>query len=209
MSTSPLASVILAAGRGRRMGQPKALLTWKGATFLEHMVDLQHKSGISEIVIVTIPSHIDELQRGMYPLAFDSQVERSELSLTWIEGDPEEEQLSSLHRGLAALSGSDASHVLVGPVDQGPYPTEIAAALLAARSNSNAQAWLPTFDGSPGHPVLLEMALAREIPSTHEQGLRGFLRARSDLVEQVPVDFSEVLRNLNTPDRYRSFLEES
>ena len=48
-----LAAVILAAGESRRMGQPKALLPYRGRTFLEHLISVvcHPRIGITRIVL--------------------------------------------------------------------------------------------------------------------------------------------------------------
>lgn len=209
MSKNKIASIILAAGRGRRMGLPKALLSWRGATFLEHLVQIQHNAGIRDFVIVVLPSHLEQLQQGCYPLEPLELEEGSSLSITWVVGDPEEEQFTSLQRGVQRLSDLSWDAVLAGPVDQGPYAEAIIEALSDRQQDKDAFAWVPTFEEKWGHPVLLSKSCIRTLPKSHEQGLRGFFLDHASSLEFVPVPFPEILRNLNTPDAFASFLEET
>ena len=48
-----LAAAILSAGESRRMGTPKALLPYRGGTFLEHLIEVTRhpRIGITRIVL--------------------------------------------------------------------------------------------------------------------------------------------------------------
>ena len=52
-STILLGAVILAGGRSRRMGRPKALIPLEGSTFLETIADRYGEAGIRDLLAVT------------------------------------------------------------------------------------------------------------------------------------------------------------
>ncbi|MBD0320868.1 MAG: NTP transferase domain-containing protein, partial [Gemmatimonadetes bacterium] len=47
-----IAGIVLAAGRSRRMGEPKAFLRLDGITFLEHAVRALRGGGCGEVWVV-------------------------------------------------------------------------------------------------------------------------------------------------------------
>ena len=47
-----VSAVLTAAGESTRMGQPKPLLPWRGATLIEYQVDSLSRAGVSQIVVV-------------------------------------------------------------------------------------------------------------------------------------------------------------
>ena len=52
MVDTALVGVVLAAGESRRMGKPKQLLPFGGATILERVVDTLLTAGVGEIIVV-------------------------------------------------------------------------------------------------------------------------------------------------------------
>ena len=57
----PLVAVILAAGESRRMGTPKALLPYRGKTFIEHLLEITRHTRIAARRLV-VGAHLDEIR---------------------------------------------------------------------------------------------------------------------------------------------------
>ena len=51
-----IAGIVIAAGRSERMGSPKALLPFRGRTFLENILGAISKSSIEQTVVRRRPS---------------------------------------------------------------------------------------------------------------------------------------------------------
>src|SRR5262249_39848884 len=83
-----IASVLLAAGASRRMGTPKALLDYRGETFLDRLIRVT--GAVCDPVIVVLGHHAQEI-RGRVKSAAHFVV----------NPDPERGQLSSLQTALA------------------------------------------------------------------------------------------------------------
>jgi CTP:molybdopterin cytidylyltransferase MocA len=137
-----IGGLILAAGEGRRFGGTKQLAKLHGRPLLEHA--LAAMTTISPRVVVL--GHAADEIRGRVDLHGAEPV----VCEAWREG-----QAASLRCGLAALAGVDA--VLVALGDQPGLTGAAVAAVAAAAGDEDAVR--ATYDGDPGHPVLLRRVL--------------------------------------------------
>ncbi|MGW0249039.1 nucleotidyltransferase family protein [Nocardia goodfellowii] len=157
-----VAGLLLAAGAGRRYGMPKALVCHRGALFVEHAAGVLRDGGCRPVVIV-LGARAHEVRRTAIldgAIVVDNP--------DWASG-----MGSSLRVGLSALGGCEAAVVL--PVDT-PGVTEAAVRRLARLATPAALA-RATYDGVPGHPVLLgrdHWAAAAEL-ATGDEGARPYL----------------------------------
>ena len=185
-------AVILAAGMGRRMGGPKALLDLGGTTLLE--LQLRALQGARFIIIVVSP----ELWEARPGPILDASRTRYVLNPR-----PEEGPFLSIRLGLEALDGGGP--VLVVPVDC-PVPPGAPQRLSGAAAPGLA--WLaPTHDGRRGHPVLLTASgRRRAMDAGADATLRDLLDATPGTA--VAVASPLVRCNLNTPSDRDRFLAE-
>ncbi len=218
---SEVTCVILAAGRGRRMGQAKALLTWRNHLFLEHMITVQASVGLRKFVVVLPPDLRERLAQSTFPLEPEhcdlwldlphTTADRvgtptRPLQMEFVVSEPEAEQLVSLQHAWNHLRYSSPSGLLVGPIDQGPYPASVLQALFSGFVPHAKRAWIPVNNGKRGHPVLLGGGALPLLDAGHSDGLRGILQTHCEMVTEVSVASSAILRNLNTPSLYKQFL---
>ena len=148
-----IATVVLAAGAGRRFGGPKQLAEVRGRPLLAHVLAL------ADDPIVVLGAHADQVR----PLAAGGRVVLCE---DWAEG-----QAASLRCGVAAAGPVDAVMVLLGDM---PFLTR--AVLDGARDAflaGGCDAVRTTYGGRPGHPVLLGRPVLDAVPA-----LRGDTGAR-------------------------------
>lgn len=184
------AAIVLAAGASTRMGRPKALLRHSERSFVACAVDLAATAGCAPIVVVTGAQAIDE------PLAA-SLVHNA----TWPKG-----QLSSLQRGLAAITGATAdadtiSGVLVLTVDRPHLRPSTIAALVAAFRAAPGCIWQPEHAGQRGHPLIWPAALLpalRALPADGDP--RPLLREHAASRRSLAVDDPATLDNLDRPE---------
>ncbi len=142
------AAIILAAGASSRMGQPKALLSYQGETFLDRLSGIFERH--CETVIAVLGHHAEAIRAGARRQA-----------LFTVNPVPERGMLSSLQCGLRALPAGVDSFFFT-PVD---YPAihESTVARLAA---TDAIIAVPRYEGRRGHPVLCKAQLAAEFLAT-------------------------------------------
>ena len=166
--TDPVCGLVLAAGEGRRLGGPKALLEVGGRRLVDRAVDVLHEAGVAEIVVVS----------GAVPLEVPGA--RVVDNPDWRTGLG-----SSLRIGLAAV-GEASGAVLVMLVDTPGLGPEVVRRVLSAYRDGAAVA-VATYDGRPRNPALLVREHWPEVArlAVGDVGARAFLSAYPQLVTTV------------------------
>ena len=136
-------AVILAAGSSERMGRPKALIEWRGETFLARIQRVLLEGGADQVAVVIGGAHRELIESAA--AALDPPV-------TLLENvRPEEGPVESVRLGLAAFP--EATVVLCQPVDIPGVAPEDVAAILAARTQGDLI--VPSVDFRRGHPLCI------------------------------------------------------
>ncbi len=194
------AAILLAAGESTRMGRPKALLPWGGATLIEYQVQQLSEAGVGEIVVV-LGHAADEIRPQVRPSTGSGWGPRTIVNLHYREG-----RATSLRAGAGALP-DDAHPIIVLNVDQ-PRPAELLRSLLAAHEAGTSLISRPAFEGQHGHPPVLDGVLLDELRAVEEEslGLRGVMTAHANDVANVDLGDERVLVSFNTPEEYADAL---
>ena len=171
-----VAGILLAAGDGSRLGQPKALITIGGQTLAERGVALLTQGGTDPVLVVT----------GAAPLAMTAV--HTVYNPEWRSG-----MGSSLAAGLAALDGSrdEIGAAVIALADQ-PLVGPAAVRRLISAFDAGAPVAVAAYDGRPRNPVLIARHLWPEVigAAKGDVGARPFLRAHPELV--TPVECGDV-----------------
>lgn len=195
-----IAGIVLAAGRSRRMGEPKALLRLEGRTFLRRAVEALRQGGCGLVVVVTGPPE-DEVARRV---AGEAEALGAVVA---VNPDAEAEQADSLRVGLLALP-PDAEAAVVAPVDVPRVPAELVERIIAAFRRSGAPVVVPAREGKHGHPVLFARRVFPELLADGlAEGARTVVHAHRGALEEVPVD--ALAADVDTPDDLRRLREET
>lgn len=187
-------ALILAAGRGSRMGRPKGLLPHPptGRTFLGHLVDCVHSAGLTAVAVVG-RSGDEGLRR---------ETEAAGVRFV-VNHQPDDGQLSSLLAGLDALDASGVSGLLVLPVDVPHITPGVVDTLLAAAARTPAVIVRAAYGGRHGHPVLFKQAVFDELRRADPSvGARAVVRADPQRVLDVETGDPGVLADVDTPEDY-------
>jgi molybdenum cofactor cytidylyltransferase len=191
-----LAAIILAAGASQRMGYPKALLPYRGRSFLAGILDATFAAGV-DLRVVVLGYYADKIQREI-DLAGVVVVLNEEL-----DAGP----IGSIRAGIRALASYPVEAALVWPVDRPHVPVATVSALLDAFRQTHHPIVAPVFEGRRGHPVLFARSVFDELlAAPDDEGARVVVRRDATRVAAVEVADSSVLEDLNTPSDYKELL---
>lgn len=172
---APVAGLLLAAGAGRRMGRPKALVPGWLAGGVGALLD----GGVDRVLVVlgAAPDALDLLPADLVRLSADGRLD-SVVAPDWAEG-----MGASLRAGLTHLSADPATAAaLVHLVDLPDVGPDVVRRLLAAGAEGGefdetvlARA---AYDGRLGHPVLIGRAHWSGVvaSASGDRGAREYLR---------------------------------
>lgn len=192
-----IAGLILAAGESSRMGQDKALLTYRGRTFLETIISILREADVSRVAAV-LGHHAEEVQRGV----------KLEYVEVVINPEYHRGQTSSLQAGLRALESADLDAVVLCLVDHPLISADTVRALVASFRRSGAPVVIPTFQNQRGHPVLVARALFDELLRlSPDEGANTVIRKYRDATQLVELNDSGILLDVDDPETYRRLLE--
>jgi CTP:molybdopterin cytidylyltransferase MocA len=185
-----VAGILLAAGDGTRLGQPKATVQLGGMTLAERGVRLLSDGGAGPVLVVT----------GAVPVEIPGTV--AVHNPDWASG-----MGSSLAAGLRVLTAGretpadDLTAVVIALADQPLIGAEAVRRLIAAHVAGTAVA-VAAYQGKPRNPVLIARAYWPAVLDlvAGDTGARPFLRAHPELV--TPVECGDVGRpdDVDTPE---------
>ena len=192
--------VVLAAGRSRRMGRPKALLPTAvpGQTFISRIVDELRAGGVDDVVVVVGPDGA-ELRSGLAALQPPPRVV--------VNLNPDAGQLSSLLVGLRAIDRPGVGGMLVTLVDVPLIDAGTVRALLDAHERTQAPIVRPCHPddhGRHGHPVIFDRSLFDELQKADPRGgAKPVVRAHLDESVEVAATGDGPFLDVDTPEAYK------
>ncbi|MGA8145782.1 MAG: nucleotidyltransferase family protein [Candidatus Acidiferrales bacterium] len=185
-----LAAAILAAGESKRMGEPKALVPFRGLTFVERLYAATRLARIG-ITRVILGARAQEIRTKL----------KVDPSMIVVNPDWPKGQLSSIHAAIRSLSGHATEGLVVCPVDHPLVSLRLVAELVAQFDSSGKPIVLPTYRGKRGHPVIFRASLYDELlAAALEVGARQVVWDHSQDIKEVPTDEEGVILNLNDPE---------
>jgi molybdenum cofactor cytidylyltransferase len=192
-----IAGLILAAGESSRMGQDKALLPYRGRTFVETIVQALRDAELERLTVV-LGHHAEEI--------------RAAANLGGVEVVVNENyprgQTSSLQAGLRKFASPEVEAVVLSLVDHPGISSETVRAIVARFRETQCAVVIPTYHNQRGHPVLIAHALFDELlrlaPDT---GANAILRRHYSEKGMVEINDPGILLDIDTPEAYRKLLK--
>lgn len=187
-----LAGIILAAGKGSRMGRTKQLLPYKGTTLLGTVIEETTSSALSDVVVV---------------LGFDALkiMEQVDMSGARVVMNPrfEDGQATSLCAGLAAVAPDCGGAVfLLG--DQPQVTRSVINRMIDAwYRDGDALIQIPFYQKKRGNPVIVDRALFKPLSQlTGDTGARALFSRYENRIQKIHLDDPGILLDVDTPEDY-------
>jgi CTP:molybdopterin cytidylyltransferase MocA len=181
----PVAGILLAAGEGSRLGQPKALVEVAGQRLVDRGSRMLRDGGAAPIVVITGAAPVDV--RGALVVH----------NPAWASG-----MGSSLATGLSALQAlpGECDAAVMALADQPLVGSESVRRLIAAHQ-AGASIAVAAYDGRPRNPVLIAREHWAEVLTlaNGDAGARPFLRAHPDLVTLIECGDTGSPDDIDTP----------
>ena len=192
---SKLGAIVLAGGRSRRMGAPKALLEWHGIPLLTRVTGILQRVAAPVVVVHSAGQTLPPLPPGV--------------ELT-VDGRPDRGPLEGIAAGMHAFGGRTEAAFVAStdvPFLHPGFVTGVAAAL------GCHDAVLPT-SGGHNHPLAALYRISL-LPAIEELLAANRLRpwflfesVRTRMLAEDDLRETDSLRNLNTAEEYGAALAE-
>lgn len=183
--------VILAAGESLRLGYDKLSLPLGEKSVLEHTVSNFLIDSVNEIVIVT----------GKFFPECRSSIASPKVQ--WVNNpDYVFGMSSSIRKGIEHIRGS-AEGIFITPADIPLFKPATVQSMI--RAFTTAKIIIPTYRGKKGHPVLLNLNMAREcLTMQSEKVLYDVINKNKNAVEWLAVDDEGILLDIDTAEDYEA-----
>lgn len=188
-----VSAILLAGGASSRMGRAKALLEYRGETFLDRQIALYGSIGARVICVL---GHDAALIAG--------SLRRAGEALLVLNPHPEHGQLSSLQCGLRALCpGTEA--FFFTPVDSPGVRRETLEMLLRSFREDAGDFWQPSVRGVRGHPVLAPARMAAALLAMPpDASARDLIRRSRRCV--LETDDEGAILDIDTPEDHHRLI---
>ncbi len=189
-----IAATILSSGDSARMGYPKALLEFRGRTFLQSILEASSALGIQRRIVVFGPNG-DKILKNH---------DLHDVTVVWTK-EFEAGPIGSIRAAIRAIQPHPVDGLLVWPVDMPHVTIATVETLLDGFRAGRAAIAVPTFEGKSGHPVIFGRAVFEELLDTPDgEGANAVVHADPGRVLKVEVDDPAVVEDLNTPSEYQT-----
>jgi molybdenum cofactor cytidylyltransferase len=183
--------VLLAAGRGRRMGGRKQFYPWPTDDGEKPLVAASYDAvePVCDAMVVVLGHRASEVIVALGERNFQA-----------VHSDPDAPMFDSIRAGIkAALQGNAEATVLLQPGDHPEVKSATLEQLLSLSNKHPELAIIPDFQGHGGHPVLIPADLALRLLATDcPQGLGQYWSVHPELSLRHSVEDSSVVRDVDT-----------
>ena len=170
------------------MGQPKALLDYRGQTFLEHILATVTRSSIRGPVVVLGHDRAAILKRVEIP--------------EWVYNPNYEKGMTTSFQAGIRVLPDEVTAAMLFLVDHPLVLLDTIEKLGAQASRDSIV--LPVRNGRRGHPVVFgKLVLDEVLRLPPDRGANLVVRARPERVVEVRVDDPGVLVDVDTPEEFR------
>ena len=175
------------------MGRDKALLTYRGRTFLDSIIITLRDAGIERIAAV-LGHHAEEIQKatnlGGVEVVLNPEYRRG--------------QTSSLQAGLRALDSPNLEAVVLCLVDHPAVSATTVRKLTQSFQQSPTPLVIPTHQGQRGHPIVISRELFSELLGLGpDEGANSVVRKHRNAAQFIEVADASILLDVDDPETFR------
>jgi molybdenum cofactor cytidylyltransferase len=191
-----ISALLLAAGKGERMGKAKQLLSLGEQRLVEASLYNLLASHVTEIIVVL----------GFAAEEIRPFVEGKERVRVIVNNHFHEGMSTSIRAGVQALDPS-AKGILIALADQPFIPSQVIDQLIERFAAGEKGIVLPVYEGKQGHPVILDRKKYEpELLSLRgDVGGKEIVRKHPEDCLQVAVASKGVLIDIDGPEDYQKF----
>lgn len=185
-----LSLIVLAAGKSTRMrGRNKLLVKVESRPIIRRVVEAALKSKVDEVIVV-LGWEADKIQKALNDLPCRFIVNK----------DYEKGQSNSVKAGLKEV-GEATQAILILPGDVAMIDASSINLVIDEYSRRKYPIIVAAYKSRPGHPILLDRQLFKEIEQIdeHSFGLKAVVKKHEGAMRFVEAD-SKVLRDVDTPE---------
>ncbi len=194
MALAPsFAGVVLAAGASSRMGRDKALLPWRGGTFLSAAI--RALQPLTDLVIVVAGANANEL----------APIINANAGFLVLNPNPERGQFSSLKIGLQEVLNRGRDAAIVTLVDRPAAAVATIEQLKSEFLSAGDQTWavVPEYAGKHGHPIVIGRELIGAfLDAPDSSSAREVEHSLQQHIRYLAVDDPLVAANVDTPEDF-------
>jgi molybdenum cofactor cytidylyltransferase len=192
-SSTFISALLLAAGKGERMGGVKQLLSLGEQRMIEAALDNLQASHVHEIIVV-LGFAAEEIR----PL-----VEGKERVKVVVNPHFEEGMSTSIQQGLKEIDPR-ATAILIALADQPFIPPKVINALIEGFATGAQGIVLPAYEGRRGHPVILDRKKyeGEFFDLQGDVGGKEIVSKHPEDVLEVEVASQGVLMDIDAPEDY-------
>lgn len=186
--------MIFAAGESRRMGRDKALLDYRGATFLNHLLQLFLPR--LDPVVVVLGHHAGDIHKSIAPPRGGGEL------IVTVNEHYQQGMLSSFQAGIRALP-EDVTAAMFTLVDHPAVKESTLDRLLARFKWRGSQIVIPRYGETRGHPVVASRDILNEmlaLPSGASP--KDVMHAHREGTAYLDVDDRGVVQDIDNPAEY-------
>ena len=193
-SSTFISALLLAAGKGERMGEVKQLLAIGEQRMIEAALANLQASRCDEIIVV-LGFAAEEIR----PLVEGKERVRVVINPHFHKG-----MSTSIQQGLQALDPR-ATGVLIALADQPFIPSEVINALIDQFAAGTKGIVLPVYQGKRGHPVILDRKkyAAELLALQGDVGGKEIVRNHPEDCLEIAIDSKGVLIDIDAPEDYQ------
>lgn len=182
-----ISALILAAGKGSRMGTPKLMLEVNEKSFINVIIDKVRNAGIKDIYCTVSGD------------TFEWAGKNIEHCKIVINPEPDKGMISSVYYGFKQIQNAD--YVMIIPVDHPFVEIDTFKILLLESERKEGLIIKPRYKGKSGHPVIVPYNLMKDFDEKNLcYGLDEII-SKSDF-NQIFIDVNDIgiLKNVNTKE---------